>query len=330
MNICMVGYGMMGVCHTEALCTIDCTLHTVVGRRPAPTQAFAERYGYAHWTTDLAQALAQPAIDIVILANPSAYHQETALASLAAGKHTLVEIPLAMSLDDAAQVVCAAKVRDLNLGVVHPQRMCPELIALRQRARAGQETIRHIGGRFFTRRLENVGGTGYVRSWTDNLLWHHLAHVCDFGIWLLDDPAIRQVYSVMAPLDPQTGSQMDVSILAETERDQTLVCTGSYYSGETISDLFVVSNTTSYRWDIEHSLFSVGKATSAIAHEMEYNGRIACDFVESVRQRRAPVVSGASVLPAMRLLQRVQDDWDTRHGPRSIPGRSLPAAPSDP
>ena len=34
MNICMVGYGMMGVWHSEALRQTDAVLHTVVGRRP--------------------------------------------------------------------------------------------------------------------------------------------------------------------------------------------------------------------------------------------------------------------------------------------------------
>jgi 2-hydroxy-4-carboxymuconate semialdehyde hemiacetal dehydrogenase len=33
MNVCMVGYGMMGVWHSEALQKTDAVLHTVVGRR---------------------------------------------------------------------------------------------------------------------------------------------------------------------------------------------------------------------------------------------------------------------------------------------------------
>lgn len=34
MNVCMVGYGMMGVWHTEALKQTDAVLHTIVGRNP--------------------------------------------------------------------------------------------------------------------------------------------------------------------------------------------------------------------------------------------------------------------------------------------------------
>src|SRR5437879_1318864 len=107
MNVCMVGYGMMGVWHSEALAGTGARLHTVVGRRPDPTREFAERYGYAKWTVSLDEALADPEVDIVILCTPSDQHESQAIASLDAGKHTLIEIPIAMSLAGAERVVAA-------------------------------------------------------------------------------------------------------------------------------------------------------------------------------------------------------------------------------
>lgn len=65
MNICMVGYGMMGTWHSEALKKTGAVLHTVVGRRPEAAREFAERHGYRKWTTALDDALADPAIDIL-------------------------------------------------------------------------------------------------------------------------------------------------------------------------------------------------------------------------------------------------------------------------
>src|SRR4051794_37010238 len=79
-NVCMVGYGMMGVWHSDALKEIDCNLHTIVGRREEPTREFAARYGYQRWTTDLEVALADSEIDVVILATPSEQHAEAALS----------------------------------------------------------------------------------------------------------------------------------------------------------------------------------------------------------------------------------------------------------
>src|SRR5262245_19113501 len=101
MNICMVGYGMMGVWHSEALLKTGAALHTVVGRRPEASQEFAERFGYRRWTLSLDEALADSEVDVVILATPSDQHEEQAIKCLNAGKHTLIEIPIAMSLAGA-------------------------------------------------------------------------------------------------------------------------------------------------------------------------------------------------------------------------------------
>ena len=43
----------------------------------------------------------------------------------------------------------------------------------------------------------------------------------------------------------------------------------------------------------------------------------------AVREGRPPRASGPAVLPAMRVLQTVQDEWDARYGAQSIPGRPL-------
>lgn len=199
MNICMVGYGMMGVWHSEALQGEDCVLHTLVGRREEPTREFAERYGYARWTTDLDEALADPAIDAVIIGTPSETHAEFALKSVAAGKHTLLEIPIAMTLEDSERVVAAAEASGVIFGLCHPMRLRPERAPLRARIAAGEETIRHIQGRFFIHRLSNVGATGYRRSWTDNILWHHFTHFVDLGLWLLDFEGDLK-YSFLGPV----------------------------------------------------------------------------------------------------------------------------------
>ena len=142
MNICMVGYGMMGVWHSDGLKEADCCLHTIVGRRPEPTREFASRYGYLKSTIDFSEALSDPEIDAVILAIPSELHMEYALAAVSAGKHTLVEIPIAMNFADSERVVAAAKESGLTLGVVHPLRARREMADLKERVLAGEEEVR--------------------------------------------------------------------------------------------------------------------------------------------------------------------------------------------
>jgi 2-hydroxy-4-carboxymuconate semialdehyde hemiacetal dehydrogenase len=345
-NVCMVGHGMMGIWHSEALRGVeDCRLHTVVGRpkkpepegtapsvgrKPASTEQFAEKYGYQKWSTDFHQAIADPEVDIVIIAGPSETHAEMSLAALEQGKHVLVEIPIAMNLEGAEAVVAAAEERGLTLGVVHPMRYRVERLPVVARIGAGEERVSHVQGRFFIHRLGNVGATGLQRSWTDNLLWHHTTHLIDFGLWVVGggDPTvaegrIRNIHSVYPPIEPRTGIPMELVLVVETHDDQTIVCTGSYYSGEFIYDTLVVTDRDSYRTDERTATITTGEGPRKVASEQQNAELIAPDFVNAVREGREPAVPGWSVLPAMRVLHRVQSDWDAKHGAQVLPGRPV-------
>ena len=345
LNVCMVGHGMMGIWHSEALRKTDAQLHTVVGRPPTPedptkgpttgrtppsTAEFAEKHGYKKWTTNLGEALADPEVDIVIIAGPSETHADMALASLEAGKHTLVEIPIAMNLEGAERVVASAKERGLTLGVVHPMRFRTERLPVVERIGRGEERVTHAQGRFFIHRLQNVGATGLQRTWTDNLLWHHTTHLVDFGLWMLSggdlaniEGRIRGVSSCYPPIDPRTGIPMELVLVVSTHDDQTIVTTGSYYSREYVYDTFVVTDRDSYRTDERRATLTTGDGERRIATEQENAELIAPDFVEAVQKGREPHVPGWSVLPAMRVLHQVQEQWDARHGKQRLPGRPV-------
>jgi 2-hydroxy-4-carboxymuconate semialdehyde hemiacetal dehydrogenase len=319
-NVCVVGHGMMGAWHSNALEGTAAVRHTLVGRRAEPTAEFALSRGFRVWTTSLEEALADDEIDAVIFATPSETHASTALRSLRTGKPVLVEIPLAMNLADAEYLVQEARARGLTLGVVHPLRARAELVELRERVRAGIERVRQVVGRIYLHRLENVGSTGYRRSWTDNLLWHHMAHLVDAALWISDAEPAR-VESVMSPVDPLTGIPMDVAVLMETELGQPLLCSGSYYGRDRIFDLLVVTDRDSYRLDVFAAALTTDGGTRAIASEEENCWRVTRDFLDALAGGRPPLASGQLVLPAMRALAAVQAQWDREHGKQTMPGR---------
>jgi len=327
MNICMVGYGMMGVWHSQALLRpelgSDVVLHTAVGRRPEAVQEFAQRFGYRRWTTSLDEALADPAIDVVILASPSEQHEKQALACFAAHKHVLIEIPIGLSLASAERVVAAGERAGVVWGLCHPMRFRRERMALRERIAAGEEHIRHIAGRFFLKRLTNQGVTGYARSWTDNILWHHFCHFVDLGMFLLEYAPIRRVQGHLGPLHPTTGVPMEAVVLAETEDGRTLLVNGSYHADFRYNDKLIVTDRDTYFFDTVTATLRTSAGVVAIDAEQANLARVIDDFLAAVREGRPPLAAGPTVLPAMRVLQAVQDDWDARWGARSIPGRAL-------
>jgi 2-hydroxy-4-carboxymuconate semialdehyde hemiacetal dehydrogenase len=322
-NVCMVGYGMMGVWHSEALLRTDAVLHSVVGRRPEAAREFAERYGYRKWTLSLDEALDDPKVDIVILATPSDQHEAQAIRCLEAGKHTLIEIPIAMSLAGAERVVTAGERSGKVYGLSHPMRFRREREALLARIRKSEERVRHIAGRFFIKRLVNIGATGYQRSWTDNILWHHFCHFVDLGMYLFDGAPIRRVQSHYPACHELTGIPMECVVLVETEADQSLLVHGSYHATYRFYDKLIVTDRETYFYDILAGTLKTEGGTVPIEAEQANAARIIDDFLAAVRERRSPLASGPSVLPAMRVLQAVQDEWDARFGARSIPGRPL-------
>src|SRR5262245_35991810 len=242
MNICMVGYGMMGVWHSEALKRTDAVLHTIVGRRPEAAKEFAERYGYRKSGTSLEAALDDPEVDVVIIASPSEQHEAQAIQSLQAGKHTLIEIPVAMTLAGAERVIAAGEKSGKVYGLCHPMRFRREREALRARIRAGEETIRHIAGRFFIKRLVNIGATGYRRSWIDNILWHHFCHFVDLAMFLFDGAPLRRVQSYLGQCHETTGIPMEGVVLVETEADQSFMGHGAYHATYRVYDNLIGNN----------------------------------------------------------------------------------------
>src|SRR4029079_3497823 len=92
-------------------------------------------------------------------------------------------------------------------------------------------------------------------------------------------------------------------------------------SGEYTYDPLAVPGRDSYRVNERKSTMFTGAGKKQIASEQENAELIAPDFVKAIKDGRDPAVPGWSVLPAMRVLHRVQSDLDARHGAQLIPGR---------
>jgi predicted dehydrogenase len=104
----IVGAGIWGTNHALALATHPRGRLVIICDQDADrARALADKYGCA-WTTSLDE-LAGSAAEAVTIATPDHLHCEPTLAMLRAGKHVLVEKPLATSIADARAMVEAAE-----------------------------------------------------------------------------------------------------------------------------------------------------------------------------------------------------------------------------
>src|ERR1700686_3242836 len=101
MKIALAGQGAFGIRHLEAVREIPgIEVISLAGGRPAGTEEVATKWRIPHWTTDLTETLKQPGLEAVILASPTQVHADQAELCMRAGKHVLIEIPMADSGKD--------------------------------------------------------------------------------------------------------------------------------------------------------------------------------------------------------------------------------------
>lgn len=118
MRIGLIGYGAWGQMHASAIGRLpELSLAGIVCHGDASARlAAANHPGVAiHRSVDA--LLCDRAIDLVDIVAPNFLHADMTLAALAAGKHVLVEKPMATSLADAERVVAAAERSGLYVGV---------------------------------------------------------------------------------------------------------------------------------------------------------------------------------------------------------------------
>ena len=88
-------------------------------------QDAAKKYGASAVYTDYRKLLENPDIKAVSIATPDFAHREIAVAAAEAGKHILVEKPLATTVEDAEAIVKAAKKAKVKLMVDFHNRVSP-------------------------------------------------------------------------------------------------------------------------------------------------------------------------------------------------------------
>lgn len=152
--------------------------------------SLAEQAGAAY-VPDAAALVEHPGVDVVIVASPSGLHAEQAILAARAGRHVLVEKPLALDYEQAQRMIGEAQRAGVLLGVVHPLRFLPLARRLHEMVAAGKlGRISHAAVTVrWNRNTEYYQASPWrgTRNLDGGMLLNQAVHHIDLLCWYLGD-----------------------------------------------------------------------------------------------------------------------------------------------
>ncbi|HOY81163.1 MAG TPA: Gfo/Idh/MocA family oxidoreductase [Rhodoglobus sp.] len=312
-NLAVVGLGAFGQKHLDALAQIpDAVIHSVAHSKMDVAQEVAAKYGAAHAFTDYSALLAQPDLDGVLLATPTQMHHAQTIEALRAGKHVMVEIPMADSLAGVQEIVDVQAETGRIAMAGHTRRFNPSHQYLHKKIVAGEFAIQQMDVQTYFFRRTNMNALGQPRSWTDHLLWHHAAHTVDLFQYQTGE-RIAKANAIQGPKHPELGIAMDMSIQLKTETGKICTLSLSFNNDGPLGTFFrYIGDTGTYiaRYD---DLVTGKEEPIDVSHvDVSLNGIELQDreFVAAIVEGREPNSSVAQVLPCYVVLDELQSQLE--------------------
>jgi UDP-N-acetyl-2-amino-2-deoxyglucuronate dehydrogenase len=265
----------------------------------------------------LEELLAHPAVDVICICTPSGQHAAQTIAAAQAGKHVLVEKPMALSLADADAMIAVCAQAGVKLGVVLQRRAEPLFQRIQHAIQAGDLGSLTLGIITipYHRSQSYYAQANWRGTWTldgGGVLMNQGIHLVDLLTWYMGDPVQVQAYADTLQRDIEVEDTLVATLRFPNAALATITATTTaipgfphrveiYGTGGSVQ----VEGESVARWE----LADPGKATveppeigipaSAGAggdpRGIAPTGHIALfrDFIQAVRHDRLPQVDGA-------------------------------------
>lgn len=308
----LIGCGRIAPHHARAIQGLPgAELAAVVDVIEERAYHFADEYG-AEPYLDYTDMLRRDDINAVCICTPSGLHAQMAIDAARAGKHIIVEKPMALSLADADAMIDEARRHDVRLCVAFQNRYnlpVQDLRAAVQSGRLGRLLLGNATVRWY--RTQEYYEDGWHGTWAmdGGALMNQSIHHVDALIWMMNEP-VESVFAYTATLAHRM------------EAEDTVVAALRFASGALAS---IEASTITFPTDLEGSITLLGERGSVkiggvalnrkemwkIDGELERESEILssnpldplsvygtshphvfADFVAAVREHREPFIHG--------------------------------------
>jgi len=301
--------GAFGTKHLEALGQIeDAEVTAVMATSMDKANGIADKFNVPLRFDDYHSLIASDEVDGVILATPTQLHAAQGIAAMEAGKHVMIEIPMADTLADSEKLVAKQAETGCVAMAGHVRRFNPSHQWVHHKIKAGELSIQQLDVQTYFFRRTNMNAKGEPRSWTDHLLWHHACHTVDLFCYQAGEPVI-EVQAVQGPKHPDLGIAMDMAILLKTESGKLCTLSLSFNNDGPLGSFFrYICDNGTYLARYDDLFDGKENQIDVSSVDVSMNGieLIDREFIRAIRTGDTPNSSLADCLPAMRILHEVE------------------------
>lgn len=308
LNLAVVGLGSIAEYHLRSFQKLPgANLRAVMSRNSNSMERVKNTYHVEKSFQDYGQLLGEKEVDALVLCTPNDLHFEMAKAALEAGKHVLVEKPLAGTLAEAKTLCQLAKKNKRTLMVAMTARFTPQYLSAFHILRKGEiGEIIQILIRWLETKTIGINWEKKpvpVDKRTSTVLYHHGSHMLDAALWFINEEPdiVRAVGSRRQVLND------DVAILVKTKKGKLISSVHSFNSPRKFHDLLVIGANGLLEINSYEKLFLNGDLKVQTTWQEGLNKGVdnqAVEFLESILEDRPPIAGGREVLASFKVLEK--------------------------
>jgi len=190
----------------------------------------------------------------------------------------------------------------------HTRRFNPSHQWIHKKIKSGELKLQHLVVQTFFFRRTNMNAAGQPRSWTDHLLWHHACHTVDLFHYQTGETA-SEVSAMQGPVHPELKIAMDMSIQMKVPSGIPCTLALSFNNNGPLGTWFrYICDNGTYIARYDELVDGYEKPVDVSKVDVSLDGIELQDreFISAIQQKREPNASVAQVMPAMRVLDRLE------------------------
>jgi myo-inositol 2-dehydrogenase/D-chiro-inositol 1-dehydrogenase len=325
-KVAILGAGFISDIHVESYQRFipEAEIVAVYARNIEKAKAFAEKHHIPAYFDDVDKLLVETDCQVIDICVPNYLHAVNTIKAANAGKHIIIEKPLAVTLEEADEMIAVCKANNVKLMYAEELCFAPKYERARQVVKEGA-----VGEVYMLKQAEKHSGPHTDWFYDINLagggvLMDMGCHAMGWFRWMLGNAKVKSVYATMATVlhGGRTKGEDNAVVIVEFENGVTCVAEDSWAKhggmddrceiygkgGVIYADLFMGSSALTYSregygYAMEKADTSAGWSftifeevfNQGYPHELKH-------FIECVREDKTPLVTGEDGRAVLEIL----------------------------